>query len=214
MGKQRTQRNARRGATVANGGGARAGSEDQVTAPAAASAPPEETGGLGPAVTAEFEQAVGLESLIGGDRAPRAVKELTAPSGVSGSTTPPLPSIPMLNVARMCDAMVSAFADVDREDDDSLTPLVESTQPLADYYAGSETSVTMLWLLACMGVCSYGLTKFQKYRAAHPKKAKRPDVATAASDGAASFIPEVETTPTKARRVPFAEMATPPEDRS
>lgn len=187
--------------TRASRGGASAGSEngDGVSAPAPASAPESLASGLGPAVTTEFEQVTGLQDLVG-DRGARVEKEPTAPS--APAATPSLPPIPMLSVARMCDAMVSAFADVDREDDEALKPLVEVTQPLADYYAGSESSVAMLWLLACMGVCSYGLMKFQKYRLAHPKKPKpRPDVATAATD---------EESPARRMRIPREEMATPP----
>lgn len=188
--------------TRASRGGASAGSEngDGVSASAPATEPESPTSGLGPAVTTDFEQVSGLQDMVG-DRGARVEKEPTAPS--APAATPPLPPIPMLSVARMCDAMVSAFADVDREDDEGLKQLVDVTQPLADYYAGSESSVTMLWLLACMGICSYGLTKFQKYRLAHPKKPKpRPDVATAATD---------EEPPTRrTMRIPREEMATPP----
>jgi hypothetical protein len=179
--------------------------------PTATEPAPTSASDLGPAVTTDFAPVVGLENLVGGRGAVRG-KEPTAPS-TPVSTSPPPIAIPMINIARMCDALVSAFADVDRETDEDLQPLVDGTQPLADHYAGSETSVTMLWVLACMSVGAYGLVKYQRYRLAHPKKPKRPDVATASEDVGTTPITTAPSARTTRARVPVAERATPPEDR-
>jgi hypothetical protein len=90
--------------------------------------------------------------------------------------------------------MISAFADVPAEAAEDLEPLASTLKPLADYYASDTPSVTILWTMAALGIGGYGLTKWQRFRAAHPPKPKTV-LPMKAADGSEVESSEVATPP-------------------
>jgi len=140
---------------------------------------------LGPAVTAEFEDAVGLQDLVpegrgrGGNREPTA----PAPPHVSPSASPVAFDPAMFHaIIKSLDSVSSAFAGIEPETEQELAEVEPMLKPLADHYSGGSNSVAMLWGLAILGLTTWGLRKYHKWTVAHPAKPKRPNVATAEQD--------------------------------
>jgi hypothetical protein len=158
--------------------------------------------GLGPAVTAEFasDAGIGLQDLLGGTggRARVGGGRPTSP------TDAPAPVSPMARVEvdprliakslEMLDAMISAFADVEREPPEDMERLSALVKPLADYYASDSPSVTALWVMAGLGVGGYALTKYQRFRQSHPKP-KTGDVLPMPDASGASVSTDAVATP-------------------
>jgi hypothetical protein len=159
-------------------------------------------GGLGPAVTDNFAEALGLHELV--DRVQRPDGDAESRTALSSQPAPAAPAQPapvpmdpriLEQLCKVVDAMVSAFAGVTPEDD--IQPLAVCLQPLAEHYGGGTNAVAAMWLTAAIGVASYGLAKWSKYQTAHPAKPKY-------------------TAPMKDARgesIEFPDVATPPADK-
>lgn len=214
MGKQRTQKDPPRRARASRGrprSRVDDGGGDDVTPPVAAldapTAPEPATGDdLGPAVTAEFEEAVGLQDLVPEGRGRGGPREPTAPAPPHVSSPAPSTFDPAMfhAIIKSLDSVSSAFAGVEPETERELAEVEPMLKPLADHYAGGSNSVAMLWGLAILGLTTWGLRKYHKWTVAHPPKPKRPNVATAEQDD-----DEPVVTPINPHALPRDEFATP-----
>lgn len=207
MGRKSPEKN-KSGVALASGGDAGRGgaaSSGSDNGSAAAVGDGVTDGPLGPAVTADFlaDAGIGLQDLIEPGHGPSSRAAGGRPSSPTDVPTPVVaPAVKVevdermiLKTLQLMDSMISAFAGVASETAEELEPLTAMLKPLADYYATDAQSVTMLWVFASIGVAGYGLTKYQKYRAAHPKLAKDQPLPMKAADGSTVTPAEVATPP-------------------
>ncbi len=137
---------------------------------------------LGPATTAEFVEAVGLQDMVPEGRGRGASREPTAPAAPSSSPSVSFDPAMLHAIIKSLDSVTSAFAGVAPETEDELKEVEPMLQPLLNHYAGGSNSVAVLWGLAVLGLTTYSLRKWRKFQLANPPKPTRPDVATAELD--------------------------------
>lgn len=167
---------------------ARARSRSTSPSEIAAAASPESqpSGELGPAVTQEFQDALGLHEIAGRStgRSPRGADGTAAPS-----PTAPVPAPPQIDYAKLIhkmlllvDTATSAALGIEPEVQADLETPAECITPWVVAHAGDVTNETGMRLLALSGLITYVAMKVIKW-SQKPKPVKpRPDVATAADD--------------------------------
>lgn len=119
---------------------------------------------MGPAVLPGFEEVAGLEQLV------RDTPKRARTEGEQKPVTPLQPSAEVVSVTQIqtllsqVDTVTSAVLDVPAVPSEALTDTAKGIQPLANYYATQQPTVTTLYILAILSLISYAGLKFAQVR--------------------------------------------------
>lgn len=153
---------------------------------AAAMPEPQPSGELGPAVTQEFQDALGLHDLAGRSPGRSSVRHegTAAPSPAAPVPAPPQVDYSKLihKMLQLADTAISAALHIAPEAEADLETPADCITPWVQAHAGDVTNETGMRLLALSGLITLIAMKTVKW-SQKPKPPKpRPDVATAPQD--------------------------------
>lgn len=152
---------------------------------------------LGPSITAEFPEAVGLDKLLGagpsatGTTAPGSAEPGPAPTEPQPSAAPvPVPSVDIppdmiRKGLQVLDRTLSSFLACDPESPEAMKEVADTLEPLMAYYSKAKPTVSILWASAIIGIAGYGMTKAARYQLARKATAAAAPTPDTAPDGAA-----------------------------
>jgi hypothetical protein len=136
---------------------------------------------LGPAVTEDFPDAIGLHEVRGSTGGPRPVSAATLP-GAPAPTPPQIDYTKLIqDLLSLIDTATSAVLGITPETPETLKTPATCMAPWVTAHAGDLTSETGMRLLAISGILTFAAMKIIKW-AQKPRPKPRPDVATAAGD--------------------------------
>lgn len=145
------------------------------------------SGDLGPALTSDFSDALGLQDLKGSAGRPAAFTQGSAAPSAPAAPAPPIPQVDFSKLIGkmllLVDAAASAALGIEKEDEATLSTSAECMTPWIQAHAGDIANETGLRLLAISGLVTYIAMKVIRWSEAQKNKPKpRPNVATATED--------------------------------
>lgn len=160
---------------------------------AAATPEPSPSGALGPAVTQEFQDALGLSDMVGRSPGRSSVRGVgtAAPAPAAPVPAPPQIDYAVLihKMLLLVDTATSAALGITPEAEKDLETPAQCISPWVVAHAGDMANETGMRLLALSGLVTYLAMKVIKW-SQKPKPVKpRPDVATAIEDELSDAVP-------------------------
>jgi len=119
---------------------------------------------LGPAVTDDFPQVVGLQDLMqSGPANPAATATTPPPAPAPAAPRPEIPKDLAKNALTLIDSLLSrTVLQVDPEPAEIMQQLADALTPLLDYYSKDQPLVVVLWTAAVVALSGYGYGKYAK----------------------------------------------------
>jgi len=149
-------------------------------------APPVPSSDLGPAVTQEFSDALGLHELTGRGSTGRTTARLSGLAAPAAPTPAPTPTIDysklITKMLQLVDAATSAALGIEAEQPKDLETSAECMMPWITAHAGDVTNETGMRLLALSGLVTFIAMKVIRWSQKPKPKKERPNVATAPED--------------------------------
>jgi hypothetical protein len=124
---------------------------------------PEETSALGAATLPEFSDAAGLESLATEGPPKRGRKPRVTSDDVS-QVAPVFSKQIVSKLLAQIDHTVSILLEIRQEDQEYIDGVAETVLPLANYYASKSESVVGMWIAAGLGLLTFAVVKYQRFR--------------------------------------------------